>query len=106
MPHEIRTSTYAIFKKDIVNKSVKIITANDVTEFHIYCKQLASRVVTLRPTLKAIIVCREPFVRKYVKEGKGAGMEVFGTRYTEDALRIYLRKTDGVTRIAKEVRFK
>jgi len=102
MPHEIRTSTYAILKRDITNKKVRIIKANDVIEYHIYRKNLPNKIVLPRPILWAIIVCNFKHVMKNNKQG----LEVHGTRYSEEALRIYLRKTDKVNRVAHSIRFK
>lgn len=101
MPHEIRKSTFAIIKKDLANKSVKIIKAKDKIEYHIY-KTTINKLVLPRPILWAIIVCNAKHVVKNIK----TGIEIIGTRYTEDALRLYLRKTKKIKRVVHEVRFK
>ncbi len=106
MAHEIRIGTinspFVILKRDIRNGSVKVIKAKDKTEYHIYSQRLPNRLIVPRPVLSAIIVCDANHVIKNIK----TGLEIIGTRYTEEALRNYLKETKQMKRVSQDVRFK
>ena len=106
MPREIRVGTvnspFVILKRDIRSGLVKIIKAKDKTEYHIYSQILPSRLIVPRPVLTAIIVCKASHVIKNIK----SGLEIIGTRYTEEALTNYLRETKQMKRVSQDVRFK
>ncbi|KKK95098.1 hypothetical protein LCGC14_2676200 [marine sediment metagenome] len=100
MPREIRVGTvnspFVILKRDIRSGSVKIMKAKDKIEYHIYSQILPSRLIVPRPVLTAIIVCGAKHVIKNIKTG----------RYTEEALRNYLKETKQMKRVSQDVRFK